>query len=62
LYDQEIAELERKNDVLRDKLRDFKEEKRSVKWDAFKHDFNDDMTSLGNSIKNAFTSDKNEKK
>lgn len=57
VYDAKIAELERRNDVLRDKLRDYKEEKRSEKWESFKREFNDDMNALGNSIKNAFTDD-----
>lgn len=61
MYDEKIAELERRNDVLRDKLRDYKEEKRSEKWESFKRDFNDDMNSLGKSIKNAFTFDENKK-
>lgn len=55
MYDERIAELERRNDVLRDKLRDYKEEKRSEKWESFKREFNSDMNSLGASIKNAFT-------
>lgn len=59
LYDEKIAELERRNDVLHDKLRDYKEEIRSEKWDSFKRDFNDDMNSLGKSIKNAFKDNEN---
>lgn len=53
-YDVKIAELEIRNDNLRIKLRDYKEEKRTEKWESFKREFNHDMDELGSSIKDIF--------
>lgn len=53
-YDARVAELERKNAELKNKLDDFKEEGKE-KWDQFKIDFNRDMDKLRQEIKDSTT-------
>jgi hypothetical protein len=46
-----LAELEQKNNELKDKLMEFKEDE-TTKWKSFKNEFNRDMNDLGSSLKN----------
>lgn len=50
-YEQQIAELNRKNSDMKKKMEDFNAENKSS-WDSFKTEFSHDMDELGNSIKN----------
>lgn len=58
IYDERITELKRRNDVLQDRLHNYKEEKRTEKWESFKREFNHDMDELGTSIKDVFRDNK----
>jgi F0F1-type ATP synthase membrane subunit b/b' len=58
MYDERIAELDRRNDILRDRLHNYNEEKRTEKWESFKREFNHDMDELGTSIKDVFRDNK----
>ena len=49
-YDKMIADLEIKNEAMKVKVRDYKDEG-SEKWESFKREFNHDMDELGASIK-----------
>jgi DNA repair exonuclease SbcCD ATPase subunit len=48
--DVKLAELERRNQVLREKIRDYKDEG-NENWEAFKQDFERDMDSISQSFK-----------
>jgi len=48
--DVKLFELERKNQALRDKIRDYKDEG-NEKWNAFKQEFDRDMDSISLSLK-----------
>lgn len=58
IYNERITELKRRNDVLRDRLHNYNEEKRTEKWESFKREFNHDMDELGTSIKDVFRDNK----
>ncbi len=49
-YEKELAVLEQKNNDMKKKLDDYKEEG-SDKWAIFKREFNHDMDELGKSLK-----------
>lgn len=48
--DKKIDELKMKNETLREKIRDYKEEG-DDKWEAFKTEFGKDMDNLGEALK-----------
>ena len=48
-YDKTIADLEAKNQAMKEKIRNHKEEGND-KWESFKNEFNHDMDELGKSI------------
>ncbi len=50
-YEKSLAELQQKNELLKTKLNDFKDDEID-KWDSFKTEFNSDMNDLGTAIKN----------
>ena len=50
VYDKMIADLEIKNEAMKVKVRDYKDEG-SEKWESFKREFNHDMDEIGASIK-----------
>ena len=49
-YDKMIADLEAKNEAMKVRVRDYKDEG-SDKWESFKREFNHDMDELGASLK-----------
>lgn len=49
-YETTIADLEKRNEAMKTKIRNYKNE-RDEKWEAFKREFNHDVTELGQSIK-----------
>ncbi len=49
-YEKSIADLEAKNQVMKDKMSNYKDEGND-KWEAFKLEFNHDMDNLGDAIK-----------
>lgn len=56
-YDDAIANLEKKNDRLRSKLADYKDDSKD-NWQSFKREFNHDMDELGTAINDLFKDNK----
>jgi len=52
-YENEVLTLEQKNIELKKKLNEFKYE-RKENWEEFKKEFNNDMDSVGNALKDIF--------
>ena len=52
-YDNDIRQLEIKNDELRSRMFTYQDEGKE-KWESFKNEFNHDMDEMGNSIKDLF--------
>lgn len=53
IHEKELAELEAKNEELKQKMDDYKgESKGREKWETFKKEFGYDMDELGKSLKN----------
>lgn len=51
-YDKRVAELETRNENLKVKVRDYRDDEHDHdKWEAFKREFNHDMEELGNSFR-----------
>lgn len=50
-YEKSLAELEQKNDMLKEKLNDFKDDE-TDNWNSFKTEFSGDMNDLGTALKN----------
>ena len=50
-YEKSLEELEQKNELLKTKLNDFKDEE-TDKWESFRDEFRKDMQDLGSAIKN----------
>ncbi|MBP9689898.1 MAG: hypothetical protein KBE91_09825 [Bacteroidia bacterium] len=48
-YEKSIADLETRNQQMKDKMNNYKDEGKD-KWDAFKLEFNHDMDNLGSAI------------
>jgi uncharacterized protein YpmB len=53
-HEKRLAIMENKNNELKTKLADFKEDGQGT-WIAFRNEFNRDMNELGNSLKDLFT-------
>lgn len=49
-YEKTIADLEAKNEKMKAKMTDYKEEGND-KWNSFKEEFNHDMNEIGESLK-----------
>ena len=56
-YDKTIADLEAKNQAMKVKVRDYKDEG-DVKWKSFKEEFNHDMNELGAALKDLTVNNK----
>jgi uncharacterized protein YPO0396 len=56
-YEKDLAELEQKNDLLKEKLSAFKDNE-TDKWESFKKEFSGDMNDLGTALKNFVVKDK----
>jgi len=52
-YENEVLTLEQKNIELKKKLNEYKNE-RKENWEEFKKEFNNDMDSVGNALKDIF--------
>lgn len=50
-YNKKVADIERKNAELRDRINNYNGETTNEKWNSFKREFNHDMKELGTSIK-----------
>ncbi len=57
MYNKKLAVIEQKNNALKKKLEDFKDNGQG-KWASFKNEFNHDMGGLGNSLKDFFKNSK----
>jgi len=55
-YEQKWSELDRKNRAMKRKLSEYKDTGRDT-WKSFKNEFNHDMSTLGHSISDFFTTD-----
>jgi len=49
-YKERINELEQKNNKLKDRIADYKEDGKE-KWESFKNEFNHDMDEVGKALK-----------
>lgn len=56
-YDKTIADLEAKNQAMKVKVRDYKDEG-DEKWKSFKEEFNHDMNELGDALKDLTVNNK----
>ena len=54
---ESVADLEKRNERLRKKLEDYKDDSKDS-WQSFKREFNHDMDELGNSINDLFKDNK----
>ena len=48
-YEEQLNELKERNEKLKSRMQEYREEGRS-NWEAFKKQFNDDMDNVGKSI------------
>lgn len=54
MYDKKIADIEKRNEELRNKLKEYREEIRTEKWESFKREVNHDVDELSRAIEDIF--------